>query len=73
MGVRPDAKRYYGPLDYCEYVEIIRPNNSDSSYTLGRVRYVFSSATRIDKEFVMVRKAILFYYQGAELHPPMRK
>lgn len=45
---------YYGELDFCEYVEITRPTEGDSTYNLGHKRYVFRDRITLKKEFVKV-------------------
>ncbi|XP_067948485.1 uncharacterized protein [Watersipora subatra] len=44
----------YGSLDYCEFVEIIRPEHSDSSYELGKKRFKFKDRAVIKKPFIKV-------------------
>lgn len=52
--------QHYDPLDFCEYVEIIRPKEGDSSFDLGRKRYVFTNRITIKKEFIKVHCTLLY-------------
>ena len=46
---------YGGTLKHCEYVEIIRPKEGDSSFDLGHKHYEFQNRITIKKEFIKVK------------------
>jgi len=53
--VNDTALQFYGKLDFCEYVEVTRPEEGDSSFDLGHKRYVFVQRVSVaHREFIKV-------------------